>query len=197
MHGALLQKPTVHLCDIVLGSAVWLTLNDFTTLIILTQAQRRKYDRLLNGFNACHIQNCHEGGKKKIEIQSDTKKWELLKCIVAAMYSWQHCGTGTFSYIQPRHSVIMDQWNGQKLAFAIKMFYKTMIVWKVRRRFYKSSRFFVSPCISCLGPSHLLLFMCLKKQKTCSCVWLFIPIYYNWQELYECIEHATILVRKY
>ena len=28
---------------------------------------------------------------------------ELLKCIVAAMYSWQHCGTGTLSYRQPRH----------------------------------------------------------------------------------------------
>jgi len=40
------------------------------------------------------------------------------------MYSWQHCGTGTLSCRQPRHSVIMDQWNGQQRAFAIKMFYK-------------------------------------------------------------------------
>ena len=55
-------------------------------------------------------------------IQSDTKKRELLKCVVAAMYSWQHCGTGTLSYRQPRHLVIMDQWNGQQHAFAIKMF---------------------------------------------------------------------------
>ena len=39
------------------------------------------------------------------------------------MYSWQHCGTGTLSYRQPRHLVIMDQWNGQQRAFAIKMFY--------------------------------------------------------------------------
>ena len=31
------------------------------------------------------------------------KKRELLKCVVAAMYSWQHCGTGTLSYRQPRH----------------------------------------------------------------------------------------------
>jgi len=29
------------------------------------------------------------------KIQGDTKKRELLKCVVAAMYSWQHCGTGT------------------------------------------------------------------------------------------------------
>ena len=29
------------------------------------------------------------------------KKRELLKGIVAAMYSWQHCGTGTLSYRQP------------------------------------------------------------------------------------------------
>ena len=34
-------------------------------------------------------------------IQGDTKKRELLKCVVAAMYSWQHCGTGTLSYRQP------------------------------------------------------------------------------------------------
>ena len=40
------------------------------------------------------------------------------------MYSWQHCGTRTLRYRQPRHSVIMDQWNGQQCAFAIKMFYK-------------------------------------------------------------------------
>jgi hypothetical protein len=32
-----------------------------------------------------------------------TQKRELLKCVVAAMYSWQHCGTGTLSYRQPRH----------------------------------------------------------------------------------------------
>ena len=51
-----------------------------------------------------------------------TKKRELLKCVVAAMYSWQHCGTGTLSYRQPRHLVIIDQWNGQQRAFAIKMF---------------------------------------------------------------------------
>ena len=50
------------------------------------------------------------------------KKWELLKCVVAAMYSWQHSGTGTLSYREPRHLVIMDQWKGQQRAFAIKMF---------------------------------------------------------------------------
>jgi len=33
----------------------------------------------------------------------DTKKRELLNCVVAAIYSWQHCGTGTLSYRQPRH----------------------------------------------------------------------------------------------
>jgi len=43
---------------------------------------------------------------------------------VAAMYSWQHCGTGTLSYRQPCHPVIMEQWNGQQSAFAIKLFYK-------------------------------------------------------------------------
>jgi hypothetical protein len=37
------------------------------------------------------------------------------------MYSWQHCGTGTLSYRQPRYLVIMDHWNGQQRAFATKM----------------------------------------------------------------------------
>ena len=60
-----------------------------------------------------------------ILIQGEPKKKrELLKCVVAAMYSWQHCGAGTLSYRKPRHLVIMDQWNGQQCAFAIKMFYK-------------------------------------------------------------------------
>ena len=53
-------------------------------------------------------------------IQGDTKKREFLKCVVAAMYSWQHCGTGSLSYRQPRHLVIIDQWNGQQRAFAVK-----------------------------------------------------------------------------
>ena len=55
-------------------------------------------------------------------IQDDTKKRELLKCVVAAMYSWQHCGTGTLIYRQLRHLVITDQLNGQQRAFAIRMF---------------------------------------------------------------------------
>ena len=71
-------------------------------------------------------------------IQGDAKKRELLKCVVAAMYNWQHCGTGTLSYRQPRHLVIMDQWNGQQRAFAIKMFYNFV--------FFKSSLFFMSSC---------------------------------------------------
>jgi hypothetical protein len=49
------------------------------------------------------------------------------------MYSWQHCGTGTLSYRQPRRLVIMDQWNGQQRAVSIKMFYMF--------GFFKSSRF--------------------------------------------------------
>jgi hypothetical protein len=67
-------------------------------------------------------------------IQGDTKKRELLKCVVAAMYSWQHCGTGTLSFRQPRRLVTMDQWNGQQRAVAMKMFYMF--------GFLQSSRFF-------------------------------------------------------
>jgi hypothetical protein len=60
--------------------------------------------------------------------------------LIVTLY-WLTQKTGTFemrsgSHAQlaaPRHLVIMDQWNGQQHAFAIKMFYKPMIVWKVRR----------------------------------------------------------------
>jgi hypothetical protein len=41
-------------------------------------------------------------------VQGDTKKWELFKCLVAAMYSCQHYGTGVLSYRQPRHLVTMN-----------------------------------------------------------------------------------------
>jgi hypothetical protein len=44
------------------------------------------------------------------------QKTRNLKFVVAAIYSWQHCGTGTLSYRQPRHLVIMNQWNGQQRA---------------------------------------------------------------------------------
>ena len=77
-------------------------------------------------------------------IQGDAKKRELLKCVVAAMFNWQHCGTGTLSYRQPRHLVIMDQWNGQQRAFAIKMFQFLL-------GFSKVLVFFVSPCTTKYG----------------------------------------------
>jgi hypothetical protein len=60
-------------------------------------------------------------------LQFDRNKYKVTqkngKCVVAAMYSRQHCRTGTFSYRQPHHLVIMDQWNGQQCAVAIKIFY--------------------------------------------------------------------------
>jgi len=58
------------------------------------------------------------------EIEGDTKKREFLKCVVVAIYRWQHCGTGTLSYRQTCQPKIMEKWNGQQRAFAIKMFYK-------------------------------------------------------------------------
>jgi hypothetical protein len=73
------------------------------------------------------------------------KKRELLKHVVATMYSWQHCGTGTLSY-RPRHLVIMDQWNGEQRAVAIKMFYMFGFLQHLLG-FSKVSHFFVSPYI--------------------------------------------------
>jgi hypothetical protein len=78
-------------------------------------------------------------------IQGNTKKRELLKCVVAAMYSWQHCKTGTLSYRQPCHLVIINQCNGQQRAVAIHFFNFCWI--------FKNSRFFVSPCIIYSGIS--------------------------------------------
>jgi hypothetical protein len=72
-----------------------------------------------------------------VHIKGDPKKRELLKCVVAAMYSWQHCGIGTLSYRQPRHLVIMDQRNGQQRAVTIKTFYMF--------GFFKSSLFLGHP----------------------------------------------------
>jgi hypothetical protein len=80
-----------------------------------------------------------EGEELIIKVQGDTKKRELLKCVVAAMYSWQHCGTGDLE-VQPCHLVIMDQWNGQHRAVAIHFF---NLCWV----FQKFPVFFVSPCI--------------------------------------------------
>jgi hypothetical protein len=52
-------------------------------------------------------------------IKGDTKKRKLLKGVVAAMCSWQYCGTGTLGYSQSRHLVTMDQWNGQQQPLTI------------------------------------------------------------------------------
>jgi hypothetical protein len=76
----------------------------------------------------------HEAGPLMIHT-GWPKKGELLKCVVAAMYSWQHCRTGTLSYRQPRHLVSMDQWNGEHRAVVIKnilhvwIFQKFLFFW--------------------------------------------------------------------
>ena len=66
-------------------------------------------------------------------VQCDTKKRELLKCVVAAMYCWQHCKTGTLSYRQPRHfsnqgadlkrQVIMVQFRSIKFFWISSIFF--------------------------------------------------------------------------
>jgi hypothetical protein len=78
----------------------------------------------------CQTLRAHRGhfGKSPCFIYVGTtrwhkKKWKLLKCVVAAMYSWQHCGTWTLSYRLPRHLVTMDQWNGRQRAVAITFSY--------------------------------------------------------------------------
>jgi len=78
-------------------------------------------------------------------IQGDTKKRKLLKCVVAAMYGRQHCGTGTLSYRQPfgllslKRQVIMVQFLSNFFCWISSIFVG----------FFKSSHFFfVSPCVT-------------------------------------------------
>jgi len=82
----------------------------------------------------------------------DTKKRELLKCVVAAMHSWQHCRTGTLSYRQPRHfsnhgsdlkrQVIMVQF----LSIIFFCWISSIFV-----GFFKSCRFFFCVTVQYLG----------------------------------------------
>jgi hypothetical protein len=80
------------------------------------------------------------------KIQGDTKKRELLKCVVAAMYTWQHCGTGTLSYRQPRHLVIMDH-SLKRQVVMVQFLSINFFCWisSIFVGFFKSSRFFVPP----------------------------------------------------
>jgi hypothetical protein len=107
----------------------------------------RTHDRNSVISNCLH-QNVFDYPTHSVPIHSYTKwtqkKRELLNCVVAAMYSWQHCGTGTLSYRQPRHLVTMDQWNGQQRAVTIKLCWISSIFVGP----FKSSRFFVSPYTS-------------------------------------------------
>jgi hypothetical protein len=66
-------------------------------------------------------------------ILGDPKETWTFEMRSGSNLSWQHCGTGTLSYRQPRHLVIMDQWNGQQRSVTITMFYMF--------GFFKSSRF--------------------------------------------------------
>jgi len=77
------------------------------------------------------------------------KKRELLKCVVAATYSWPHCGTGTLSYRQPGHFSN----HGSDLKRQIIMVQFLSIIFccwisSIFVEFFKSSRFFVSHCTS-------------------------------------------------
>jgi hypothetical protein len=72
-----------------------------------------------------------------------TQKRELLKCVVAAMYSWQHCGTGILYYRQLCHALIMDPRNLQQCAFAMKMFYKNNDSLEVVQKVFHLWFFFV------------------------------------------------------
>jgi len=75
------------------------------------------------------------------------KKRELLKCVVAAMYIWQHCGAGTLSYRQPRYYFS----NHESVERSTVCFRHKNVFYKINdslEGFSKVPVFFVSPCIS-------------------------------------------------
>jgi len=87
----------------------------------------------------------------------DTKKRELLKCVVAAMYSWQHCGTGTLSYRHLRHFSN----HGSDLIRQVTMVQFLSIIF-----------FFVGFLQLLLGFSKVSFFLCHPFIKFPSCVGL-------------------------
>jgi hypothetical protein len=73
--------------------------------------------------NSCSVENLYEISQLKAYKALINTVWhrktELLRCVVAAMYSWQNYGRGTVSCKQSRHSVIIEEWNGRQRAFAM------------------------------------------------------------------------------
>jgi hypothetical protein len=107
---------------------------------------RRNHGRPLKRLLDTWGRNGSTRGPTAWQVQGETKERELLKCVVAAMYSWQQCGTETLSYRKTRHLVIMDQWNGQQRVFAKKFCWISSIFVEP----FKSSPFLlVSHCILC------------------------------------------------
>jgi len=79
------------------------------------------------------------------------KKRELLKCVVAAMYSWQHCRTGTLNYVIFRH------WQFGLLSLKRQVILVINGSISVNKFFnfcwvFQKFPFFVSPCI-CQKPT--------------------------------------------
>ena len=104
------------------------------------------------------------------KIQGDTKERELLKCLVAACTVGSTAEQGPWATDNVAILVIMDQWNGQQRAFAIKMFYKN----NDSLEGFTEVPIFVSPCI--------LLYILVLKLYCCMLVyWSYIAVYFNIQ----------------
>jgi hypothetical protein len=59
-------------------------------------------------------------------LQGDTKKGNFFKCVVAAMYSWQHCVTGTLSSPFSNHGSVerSTEWCSHKNVLHVRVFQK-------------------------------------------------------------------------
>jgi len=80
------------------------------------------------------------------DVQGDTKKRELLIRVVAAMYSWQHCGTGTLSYRQPHH--FSNHGSDLKRQVIMVQFLSIIFfcwIYSIFGGFFKSPRFLCHP----------------------------------------------------
>jgi hypothetical protein len=110
---------------------------------------------------------------------------------MAAMYSWQHCRTGTLIYRQPRHLVIMDQWNGQQRAVAIKFCWISSI--------FVSSRFF---CVTLYQNVKFVTCCCSKISILMEMIWLLLvasldKIKVRGGNLSQNLQDVSILLQSY
>ena len=126
--------------DPLWSETCWSTFKYFIILIVSTS-----YILCISWIIKC-LQLMHGANMKIIHWCTGwQKKRKLLKSIVAAMYSWQHCRTGNLSYRQPRH--FSNHGSDLKRQVIMVQFLSIIffIISSIFVGFFKSSRFLCHP----------------------------------------------------